>query len=162
MTDYDVVVIGGGPAGAVCGARLATRGQRVLVLERGHHPRFHLGESLLPGSVPVLETMGVLDEVRDRFMVKRGARFVEGKGGPEAKTVRYAFAEAFHLKCDHAFQVPRDEFDQLLFRRAGACGAELREGVEATKVVFDGDRAVGVETRNEDGTTRTITARVVV
>jgi flavin-dependent dehydrogenase len=162
VTDYDVVVIGGGPAGAVCGARLATRGQRVLVLERGHHPRFHLGESLLPGSVPVLETMGVLDEVRDRFMVKRGARFVEGKGGPEAKTVRYAFAEAFHLKCDHAFQVPRDEFDQLLFRRAGACGAELREGVEATKVVFDGDRAVGVETRNEDGTTRTITARVVV
>jgi flavin-dependent dehydrogenase len=134
----------------------------VLVLERGHHPRFHLGESLLPGSVPVLEAIGVLDEVRDRFMLKRGARFVQGAGGPDARTVRYAFAEAFHLKCDHAFQVPRDEFDQLLFRRAAACGAELREGVEATKVVFEGDRAVGVEARSEDGARDAFTARVVI
>jgi flavin-dependent dehydrogenase len=68
--------------------------------------------------------------VEARFLVKRGARFVDG--ARSERNVRYAFAEAFHAKDDHAFEVPRDEFDELLFRRAGACGAELREGWRAT------------------------------
>ena len=80
-------------------------------------------------------------------MVKRGARFVEGAGGPTARTARYAFAEAFSAQWDHAFQVPRDRFDELLLRRAGACGADVREGCEVTRVVFEGGRAVGVEAR---------------
>ncbi len=162
MDTFDAVVIGGGPAGAVCASRLAARGRRVIVFERGRHPRFHLGESLLPASVGVLDAIGVLDEVRARFLVKRGARFVEGAGGPSSRSVRYAFAEAFQARWDHAFEVPRDQFDELLFRRAGACGAETREGWEATRVVFDRDRAVGVEVRAEDGTTQSVSARVVV
>jgi flavin-dependent dehydrogenase len=160
QNEYDVIVVGGGPAGSVCAARLALRGRRVLVLERGRHPRFHLGESLLPASIPVLEAIGVLEEVRARFIVKRGARFVDGTD--ERRAVRYAFAEAFHAKSDHAFQVPRDEFDELLFRHAGACGAELREGCEVTRVVFDGTRAAGVEVRSESGSAPTIRARQIV
>jgi flavin-dependent dehydrogenase len=162
MNNYDVVIIGGGPGGSVCASRLASLGRSVLVLERGRHPRFHLGESLLPGSMGVLETIGVLDEVRSRFMLKRGARFVRGEGGEAAGSVRYAFAEAFHMQWDHAYQVPRDVFDELLFRRAAACGAEMREGSEVTRVVFERDRAVGVEARSEDGTTQAISARFVV
>ncbi len=156
---YDVAVVGGGPAGSICAARLASRGRRVVVLERGRHPRFHLGESLLPESLEVLAAVGVLDDVRARFLVKRGARFVDA--ADERRAVRYAFADAFRARHAHAFQVPRDEFDELLFRRAGACGAELREGCEVTRVMLEGSRAA-VEVRGESGGTETFTARFVV
>jgi flavin-dependent dehydrogenase len=165
VTVFDAAIVGGGPAGSVCAARLATLGRKVVVLERAHHPRFHLGESLLPASLGVLDAIGVLDEVRDRFLAKHGARFVEGPGGESARSVRYAFREAFHMRWAHAFQVPRDEFDALLMRRAGACGAELREGCEVTRVVFEdgrGGRAIGVEARAEDGATDAIAARMVI
>jgi flavin-dependent dehydrogenase len=157
---FDAAIIGGGPAGSVCAARLAQRGRRVVVLEKTPHPRFHLGESLLPASMGVLETLGVLDEVRARFMTKRGARFVDGED--EGRSVRYAFSEAFHLEWDHAFQVPRDQFDELLFRRAGKCGADLREGWAASKVVFERGRAAGVDACSPDGSLQTISARIVV
>jgi flavin-dependent dehydrogenase len=156
----DVIVIGGGPGGSVAAARLANRGRRVLVLERAHHPRFHLGESLLPNSLEVLEAIGVMGDVRARFLVKRGARFVDG--ADEKRAVRYAFAEALRVRSDHAFQVPRDEFDELLFRRAGACGADLREGWNATRVVFDAGRATAVEACGPDGAARVLPARFVV
>jgi flavin-dependent dehydrogenase len=162
VSAVDAAVIGGGPGGSVFAARLAALGRSVVVLERAHHPRFHLGESLLPASMGVLATIGVLDEVRDTFMQKRGARFVEGTGGPDARSARYAFAEAFSARWDHAFQVPRDRFDELLLRRAHACGAEVREGCEVTSAVFERGRAVGVEARSEDGTQHSIAARVVI
>jgi flavin-dependent dehydrogenase len=156
----DVAVIGGGPAGSVCAARLAQHGRRVVLLERDRHPRFHLGESLLPGSMHVLDAIGVLDEAKARFLVKRGARFVDGED--DARAVRYAFAEAFDSVWDHALEVPRDEFDEMLFRRAGALGAELREGWTATRVAFDGSRANAVDARGPDGSVETLLARFVV
>jgi flavin-dependent dehydrogenase len=158
--EFDVAVIGGGPAGSVCAARLATRGRRVVVLERDQHPRFHLGESLLPNSLGVLEAIGVIDEVRKRFIIKRGARFVDG--ADPTRSVRYAFAEAFHVRWDHAFQVPRDDFDALLFAHAGHCGADLRERWEATRLLWNGTRATGLEAREPDGSMHTLSARVVV
>lgn len=157
----DVAILGGGPAGSVCAARLASKGRRVVVLERERHPRFHLGESLLPCSLDVLEAIGVLDEVRARFLVKRGARFVDGKD--ERRTVRYAFRDAFHARRDHAFQVPRDVFDELLFRRAGTCGAELREGWTARQVApARGMEPAVTEALDPQGATQTLTARFVV
>jgi flavin-dependent dehydrogenase len=157
---FDVVVIGGGPAGSVCAARLASRGQQVIVLERDRHPRFHLGESLLPNSLGILETIGIIDEVRARFIVKRGARFVDGVDASRA--VRFPFSEAFHAKWDHAFQVPRDEFDALLFRHAGRCGAEMREQWEVTRVLWEGTRATGLEARAPDGSLQAFLAKFVV
>jgi flavin-dependent dehydrogenase len=157
---YDSVVVGGGPAGSVCAARLAAKGRSVALLERDQHPRFHLGESLLPNTVGVLEAIGVLDAVRERFLVKRGARFVDGQD--DTRSTRYAFAEAFHARWDHAFEVPRDAFDELLFRHAGRCGAELREGWLCTRTLRDGERATGVEVRAPDGSLQEIRARFVV
>jgi flavin-dependent dehydrogenase len=144
----------------VCAARLAQLGRSALVLERDRHPRFHLGESLLPGSLGVLDAIGILGEVRSRFLVKRGARFVDG--ADQNKTARYVFAEAFHMTWDHAYQVPRDDFDALLFRHAGACGAELREGWEARDIVREAGRAVGVLARAPDGSEHALPARFVV
>lgn len=157
---FDVLVVGGGPAGSVCAARLASHGRSVVVLERDRHPRFHLGESLLPNSLGVLEAIGIIDEVRARFMVKRGARFVDG--GDSSRAVRYAFGEAFRARWDHAFQVPRDEFDAILFRRAGSCGAELREQWEVTRVIWQESRATGLNVRAPDGSIHALEARVVV
>lgn len=156
----DVVVVGGGPAGSVCATWLAQRGRSVVVLERERHPRFHLGESLLPNSLQVLDDIGVLPLVRERFIVKRGARFVDGSD--ETRAIRYAFAESFRPRWDHAFQVPREDFDELLFRHATAAGADTREGWNVVRVVTEGGRAVGVTARAPDGSEQAIAARFVV
>jgi flavin-dependent dehydrogenase len=155
----DVVIAGGGPGGAVLAARLAKMGRRALVLERERFPRFHLGESLLPNSMGALEGIGVLEQVRARFLTKRGAHFHDWQSD---RTTRFAFAEAFDKTYDYAFEVPRDEFDELLLRHAAACGAETREGWSVERVRFEGARAVGVVARDPQGASHTIDARVVV
>jgi flavin-dependent dehydrogenase len=129
--DFDVVVVGGGPGGSACAARLASHGRRVLVLEKARHPRFHLGESLLPQSLPVFDELGLRETIEARFIVKNGANFHEDETG---KTCRYDFGEAYDASRDHAFQVPRDDFDEMLFRHAAARGADAREGWTVTKV----------------------------
>src|SRR5262249_30779730 len=156
----DVAIVGGGPAGSVCAARLASQGRRVVLVERDHHPRFHLGESLLPASMPVLDALGVLDAARHRFLPKHGARFVDRDDRQVA--ARYAFAEAYHARSDHALQVPRDEFDELLFRNAGARGAEILEGWEVTRILHAEGHARGVVAQGPDGRERVLDARLVV
>lgn len=156
---FDVVVVGGGPGGAVCAARLAERGRRVLVLERDRFPRFHLGESLLPQSMPILDAFGLLPEMKARFLDKHGARFHHDESG---RSERYSFATAFDARFTYAFQVPRDEFDDLLLRTAESKGAEVRHEWTVKRVRFEGDRAVGVEAVDAAGTHHSIEARFVV
>ena len=156
---YDVVIAGGGPGGSICAARLADHGRRVLVVEKERFPRFHLGESLLPQSMPVLGELGLMEQMHERFIVKRGACFHDCDG----KRMRYDFAEAFDKSVKYAFQVPRDEFDEMLLRRAERAGAEVREGWTVVRVVHDeAGRAVGVEAKDPEGKPTTIAARFVV
>lgn len=155
----DAVVAGGGPAGSVCAARLARRGRRVVVLEKASFPRFHLGESLLPWSLPVLDEIGVLPAIEARFMPKYGARFHDDVTG---RKDRFAFAGAWRGDADHAFQVPRADFDAALFEHASASGADVREGWVVREILREGGRAVGVLARDPEGGEHRLASRFVV
>ena len=137
--EFDVAVIGGGPAGATTACRLARAGRRVILLERDRFPRFHVGESLLATVNDVLEEIGAADLVRARgFPVKWGATFGTGDGTFE----RFAdFSVAPEVRTPQTWQVPRAEFDELLLRHAAASGADVREGHRVLDVAFDGDGA---------------------
>ena len=74
--ECDVVVIGGGPAGSTASTLLAARGHRVVLLEKEAHPRFHIGESLLPANLPLFEQLGVAERMNEIGMPKWGATFV--------------------------------------------------------------------------------------
>ena len=133
--ECDVVVIGGGPAGSSAAILLAERGHRVALLEKDAHPRFHIGESLLPANLPLLERLGVAREVEAIGMYKPGATFVspwhEHRAG-------FRFADALDKSMPHAWQVRRSEFDEILFRRAARAGADARERVRVRDVDLGG------------------------
>src|SRR6185312_5284203 len=115
--DCDVVVIGGGPGGSTTATLLAQRGHRVVLLEKNSHPRFHIGESLLPANVPLFEKLGVASEMEAIGMDKWGATFVSPW---HDVTSGFEFGDALDPSLPKAYQVRRSEFDEILFRRAGA------------------------------------------
>lgn len=145
---FDVAVVGGGPAGSAAACRLARAGRRVVLFERDRFPRFHIGESLLASVNDALDEIGARGLVRDQgFPVKWGATFGTADGGIE----RFAdFATSPEVPAPQTWQVPRAEFDELLLRHAAACGAEVREGQRVLDAVFDAD-GVTVTARDEAG-----------
>jgi flavin-dependent dehydrogenase len=142
------LVIGGGPAGSTAAILLAEKGYRVVVLEKARHPRFHIGESLLPANLPLLERLGVTDQVRAIGMEKWGAEFISHWDG---RGQEFQFANAWDKTLPMAYQVRRSEFDEILVRRAAAQGAEVVEGCRVRDVEFlDGER-VRLHAEHEDG-----------
>ncbi|HET6631465.1 MAG TPA: NAD(P)/FAD-dependent oxidoreductase [Rhodanobacteraceae bacterium] len=155
----DVLVIGGGPGGSTVATLLARQGLGVVQLEKARHPRFHIGESLLPMNLPVLERLGVLEQVRALAVFKPGADF-EADNDRGYRT--YAFDRALGTSPPHAFQVWRADFDRLLFEHARAAGVDGREGVEALAFQHRGPRDHVVDLRDADGHCRRIRARYLV
>ncbi len=155
----DVLVIGGGPGGSTAAALLARRGWSVIQLEKARHPRFHIGESLLPMNLPVLERLGVLDKVRALGVYKRGADF-EADNADGYNT--YPFAQALGDSPPHAFQVWRQDFDQLLFEHARTQGVDAREGAEIISLEQRAPRDSLAEVRVEDGRTYRVQAHYVL
>ena len=129
----DVLIIGGGPAGSTFGNLAARKGWQVSLLEKDEHPRFHIGESLLPMNLPIFEQLGVPDKIKGIGVPKLGADFTIGNSSNEHQT--FHFAKALGQSPDHAFEVRRSEFDQLLFeacREAGHIHVSYRR-MEATE-----------------------------
>ena len=158
-TRCDVLVLGGGPAGAVTAARLARDGVDVTLLERARFPRFHLGESLAPAAAAVLDDLGLRETLDGRYLRKRGVAVRCARTGRQE---RFGYDEAYSAGAAVAWQVPRADFDDVLLRCARAFGVDVREGHEAEDVVFEDGAARGVIARREDGQRVTVRARLVV
>ncbi len=154
----DVLVIGGGPAGSTISALLAERGYQVVMLEKSQHPRFHIGESLLPLNMPLLEKLGVSDEIEMVGMPKYGVEFVSPW---HEKPVFFNFSDAWDKDFPSAYQVRRSEFDEILFRNAKRKGAATIEECKVTNVKFDADGAA-VTAIEKDGSIQRWSTKFVV
>jgi len=141
-SSYDVVVIGGGPAGSTASTILAQHGLRVGVFERERFPRFHIGESLIPETYWVLERLNMLPKMqRSRFVKKHSVQFVNASGKLSAP---FYFRDNKPHECSQTWQVVRSEFDQMMLDNAREHGVDVHDAVHVVDVLFDGDRARGV------------------
>ena len=127
----DVLVVGGGPAGSTASTLLSDMGRRVALIEKDKHPRFHIGESLLPWNLPIFERLSILDEVRKIGVVKHGIDFSEPSNGAE---ISFFFRDARAPTPPSAFQVRRSELDEILLRNAAKHGVDVVEETRVTDV----------------------------
>lgn len=160
MTSYDVIVIGGGPAGATAATLVAEKGHRVLLFERDVFPRFKIGESLMPGTYWTLQRLGMLDKLhRTAFPKKFSVQFY-GKSGRAGAP--FYFSENEEGPSCQTWQVLRSDFDQIMLDNACEKGVEVVYGTRVLDVLFQGDRASGVRVKLPDGEQANYSAKVVV
>ena len=153
----DVLVIGGGPAGSTISALLAGRGRNVVLIEKDRHPRFHIGESLLPMNVPLLERLGVLEQVKKIGLPKYGAEFNDA-----GKTLTWYFQDAMVKNRPNTYEVRRSEFDQLLFEHSRQQGTHMHEGARVTEVEFRPGQPSRVTVRDAAGDLQYWEAKYIV
>lgn len=141
QNEWDVAIIGGGPAGAALGTFVSRAGHRCIVLEAAHFPRYHIGESLIPHTHGILDRLGLLPKMRaSHFPVKHSVRFVSADGH---EATPFYFSETIEGERARTWQVERSEFDVMMLDHARENGVQVREaGVK--EVLFENGRAVGV------------------
>ncbi len=155
---FDVLVAGGGPAGSTVATLLARKGLKVKLVERDRHPRFHIGESLLPMNRPIFERLGVVDKVEALGKRKRGADF------PTAGKQNYGtflFSRSLRPTAPYSWQVRRDQFDEMLFRHAADNGVDAQESTRVQNVRFDNE-GVSADLLDQQGGIAHIHARYFV
>ena len=162
--DADVLIVGGGPSGAVLASLLAQDGHRVIVLEKDIHPRDHVGESLTPSTNLVFDRIGFMDKMDDAGFIKKPGT---GWNAPRSPLWRFVEIWLFEFPLPgtprpYTFNVERDVMDTMLLRHAHESGAKVLQGVSAQTFLFENDRCVGVTAKAADGWTRDLKAKIVV
>lgn len=159
MTECDVLVIGGGPAGSTAAALLAEKGWSVTQLEKDSHPKFHIGESLLPMNLPILERLGVLDAVDEIGIRKYGVDFT----CPSRDThSTFYFARALNKNHPYSYEVQRAKFDNILFQNARNKGVTTLENMRVVDVTFHADGRSTIDAQDSDGKLHQWQARYLV
>jgi flavin-dependent dehydrogenase len=163
--NYDVVVVGGGPAGSTVGTFLAQKGHKTLILERAKFPRFHIGESLMPESYWTFRKLGMLPKLKESpFVKKYSVQFVNSIGKESAP---FYFDMMNPHDCSQTWQVLRSEFDEMMLNNAAEHGAEVWQEANVTDVHFEPSetdelpKATGV-TVTRGGQPYNVKAKIVV
>ncbi|AHJ64336.1 Dehydrogenases (flavoproteins) [Granulibacter bethesdensis] len=161
----DVLIVGAGPAGCTAACLLAEKERDVVLLEKDRHPRFHIGESLLPRNLQLIERLGLTEDIATFGVFKPGAEFIsDDHGGQDTK---FCFADALDKTFTHSWQVKRADFDAALFRRARDKGADAIDGMRVTTIRFpegvpEGSARAIVEAVDEAGNAHHFAPRYVI
>lgn len=158
-SDYDVIIVGGGPAGSTAGTLLAQGGRRVLIIEKEVFPRFHIGESLLPATWEIWQRLGFVEKMVKNFVTKPGVLFSIHNDEEHLFSMEEARDMLYR---PYSFHVRRSEYDKLLLEHAREHGVEVWMEATVKDVIFNGQRAEGVVVTKKDGQTLRLTAPVIV
>ena len=158
---YEVIIIGAGPAGTTAAALLSAKGRSVLVLEKEKFPRYHIGESLMPFCWFSLNRLGVLGEMdRIAYTRKYSVQFVTPDG---RQSQPFYFFQHYDHPSAVTWQIERSEFDQMMLENARAKGAEVCEQSPVQRVLKDdAGRVIGVEAKGPDGQLFEVRAPVTI
>lgn len=158
--NYDVIVMGGGPAGSTVASILSREGRKVVLFEKESFPRHHIGESLMTDTFWTFQRMGILEKLKQSPFVRKYSVQFANPAGKESRP--FYFFEANHHESAVTWQVTRAVFDQILIEHAADQGVAVHQKTAVKQVLFDGDRAVGVEAQMPDGSLQQFHAKVVI
>ncbi len=158
---FDAVILGGGPAGSTVATLLAQAGQQVVVLEKEHFPRYHIGESLLPATVSIFERLGVHKAIRESSVLKPGGVWLYGSREVAGDFTKYDDQATFK-KTPYSYLVDRAIFDKILLDRSSECGADVRYGHEVVDLIQRDGRVIGVTAVDESGHIAEYRGRLVI
>src|SRR6476619_5973129 len=159
-TKYDVIVVGGGPAGSTIASILSREGKSVVLFEKERFPRHHIGESLMTDTYFTFRRLGLLEKLKESPFVRKYSVQFANPAGKESRP--FYFFEALHHESAVTWQITRAQFDLMLIEHAAEQGADVHQQTQIKRVLFDNDRAYGVEALMTDGSVQQFTAKVIV
>jgi flavin-dependent dehydrogenase len=157
-TSADIIIIGGGPSGSTTATYLSRFGYDVLLLEKAHFPREHVGESMLPFTYDLFEELGLLEDMKAQFTRKPGVTFSNADASQES---HWCFSRVINGPQALSFHARRAHFDDLLLRNSEKHGATVIEGAAVSDVHFE-ERGVRVTAEVDNGAPQTFEARFLV